>query len=45
MFIMVTVTGKEKGYQIVGRKIYQVGFASVVLDFWVKISSSSFSLI
>ena len=26
------IAGEEEGYQIVGGKVYQVGFATVVLD-------------
>ena len=32
-FIMVAVAGKEKRDEVVGRKVYQVGFSAVVLDF------------
>ena len=33
LFNIVAIAGEEKCNEVVGRKIYQVGFTTVVLDF------------
>ena len=42
-FVTGTVARKEEGNVIVGREIYQIGLATIMLEFGQRSQSSSFS--
>ena len=37
---MVTITGKEKGNEVVGCEVYQVGFSAIVLESQLGVTKS-----